>query len=161
MDAKKREKMEINEMLTAKGKLKLVTRNKNGRIIDFEIFDNLVVKVGRYHIADQMTEQLQAAMSHMGLGTDSRVQTENDTGLFGEIFRKAFTKKEQGAGTEANKVIYTNEFVAGEATGTLWEAGIFNAASGGTMLCRTTFAEGKPKGAGDSMTATWIISFTS
>ena len=45
---------------------------------------------------------------------------------------------------------------AGEGTGALTEAGIFNASSSGTMLCRTEFSVVN-KGASDSMTITWTV----
>ena len=41
-------------------------------------------------------------------------------------------------------------------TGAVTEAGIFNASSGGTMLCRTVFAVVN-KGADDGMSITWQI----
>ena len=47
-------------------------------------------------------------------------------------------------------------FAAGSGTGAITEAGVFNASSGGTMLCRTVFSVVN-KGADDSMTITWTI----
>ena len=41
-------------------------------------------------------------------------------------------------------------------TGAITEAGIFNASSSGTMLCRTVFSVVN-KGASDSMTITWTV----
>ena len=46
-----------------------------------------------------------------------------------------------------------------DATGAVTEAGIFNAASGGTMLCRTVFSVVN-KGADDSLSVTWTITLT-
>ncbi len=53
-------------------------------------------------------------------------------------------------------VTYVCAFSAGEGTGALTEAGIFNASSSGTMLCRTEFNVVN-KGASDSMTITWTV----
>jgi len=47
-------------------------------------------------------------------------------------------------------------FGAGEGTGSITEAGIFNASSSGTLLCRTVFSVVN-KGASDSMTITWTV----
>jgi hypothetical protein len=47
-------------------------------------------------------------------------------------------------------------FPAGTATGAITEAGIFNAATGGTMLCRTTFPVIN-KGSADSLAVTWVV----
>ena len=51
-------------------------------------------------------------------------------------------------------VTYVATFGAGEGTGAVTEAGLFNASSGGTLLCRTVFAVVN-KGSQDSMTITW------
>ena len=67
--------------------------------------------------------------------------------------RKAFTTSASSSGAV---VTYICAFSAGEGTGALTEAGVFNAASSGTMLCRTEFAVVN-KGAADSMTITWTV----
>ena len=56
----------------------------------------------------------------------------------------------------ADSLQYVATFGAGVATGTLTEAGIFNAASSGTMFSRTVFAAIN-KTASDSVTITWKI----
>ena len=50
-------------------------------------------------------------------------------------------------------------FEAGDATGAVTEAGIFNAASGGDMLCRTVFSVVN-KAADDTMSVTWTITLS-
>lgn len=149
----------IKDKTIAKGQLTVCLRGPDGKIKDRETFKNLVVTPGRQHIADQLSGQLQAAMSHMATGTGSTAQVVGDTALETELSRKAFTSKSQGTGADANKVIYITEWAAGEGTGLITEAGIFNASSGGTMLCRTTFGV-KDKGSGDSLTLTWTITIT-
>ena len=59
----------------------------------------------------------------------------------------------------ANAITYVSSFEAGDGTGAVTEAGIFNAASSGDMLCRTVFSVVN-KGASDSMTITWAITLT-
>ena len=58
-------------------------------------------------------------------------------------------------------VQYVATFAANVATGPLNEAGIFNATTAGTMLCRTVFGGGSSgvinKGANDTLTITWKI----
>lgn len=63
----------------------------------------------------------------------------------------SFTGCTGGTGTLA-----TAQVVAGTATFSLTEAGIFNAASAGTMLCRTVFPVIN-KGVNDTMTVTWTV----
>jgi hypothetical protein len=51
---------------------------------------------------------------------------------------------------------YVASFPAGTGTGAVTEAGIFNASSAGTMLCRTVFGVVN-KGVDDAMSITWAI----
>ena len=55
-----------------------------------------------------------------------------------------------------NTVEYVATFGAGTGTAALVEAGILNAGSGGTLLCRTVFSVVN-KGADDTLTITWTI----
>ena len=66
---------------------------------------------------------------------------------------------EDSAGGFANANVQlqsVSAFGAGVGTGALTEAGIFNASSGGTMLCRTEF-DVVNKGSADTMTITWTV----
>ncbi|WP_217468724.1 hypothetical protein, partial [Staphylococcus aureus] len=47
-------------------------------------------------------------------------------------------------------------FPAGEATGSVSEAGLFSAITAGTMFSRVTFPA-VPKGVGDELKITWVI----
>ena len=53
-------------------------------------------------------------------------------------------------------VTYVATFGAGTGTGAVTEAGILNASSSGTLLCRTEFSVVN-KGSSDSMTVTWTV----
>lgn len=55
-----------------------------------------------------------------------------------------------------NEVEYVATFGAAVCTGAITEAGIFNAVSSGTMLCRTVF-DVVNKGSNDIITVTWTI----
>jgi hypothetical protein len=55
-----------------------------------------------------------------------------------------------------NAITYTATFPAGTGTGAITEAGIFNASTAGTMLCRTTFPVVN-KQAGDTIAVTWVV----
>ncbi len=149
----------INDKAKLTGKLTACLRGPDGKIKDRSVIKNLVVTAGRQHVADQLAGQAQGAMSHMAIGTGSTAQVIGDTALESELNRKVFGTKEQGVGADANKVIYYTSWPAGEGTGAITEAGIFNAAAAGTMLCRTTFPV-KNKGAGDSLSLTWTITVT-
>jgi hypothetical protein len=141
------------------GEVEIVLHGPDGRIKAHEITSNLVVTAGRNHIADQMAEQDEAAMSHMAIGTGTTAAAAGDTALESELDRNALSSVTQGTGSDAHKVTYQGDWAAGDGTGAITEAGIFNSASAGTMLCRTVFAV-KNKGAGDTLTLTWILTIS-
>lgn len=147
------------DRLKASGLVSVCLRGPDGKIKDRVVVPvpNLVVLAGRQHIAGQLANDGNPSMSHMAIGTGVTLQAEADTVLVSELSRKAFTSKAQGTGAEAYKIIYISEWVPGEGTGAITEAGIFNASTGGTMLARTTFGV-KNKEPGDSLTLTWTIS---
>ena len=98
-------------------------------------------------------------MSHMAVGTGTTAAVAGDTALQTELDRNALSSVVQGTGGDANKVTYTADWAAGDGTGAITEAGIFNAASAGTMLCRSVFAV-KNKGAADTLTLTWVLTIS-
>ena len=98
-------------------------------------------------------------MSHMAIGTGTTTPVATDTALQTELDRNALDSRTQGAGADANKVTYICTWAAGDGTGALTEAGIFNSASAGQMLCRSVFPV-KNKESGESMVMTWILTIS-
>lgn len=145
--------------IKATGVVHIVLKNPDGTVKEEETVDNLVVTTGRYHIADQMADQGAAAMSHMAIGTGTTAADHADTTLETELDRNVLTSKTQGSSTDANKVTYVCDWAAGDGTGAITEAGIFNSASAGDMLCRSVFSV-KNKASGDSLTMTWVLTFS-
>ncbi len=113
---------------------------------------NLVVTAGKNYVASRMKDGTANAMSHMAIGTGSSAAAAANTALGSEADRNSLTSTTVSAGT----VTYVATFGAGEGTGAITEAGLLNASSGGTMLCRTVFAVVN-KGSQDSMTITWSV----
>lgn len=113
---------------------------------------NLVVTAGKNFVASRMKDTTDGAMSHMAIGTGSTAAAAGDTALGSEADRNALTSTT----VTDNEVAYVASFGAGEGTGAITEAGLFNASSSGTMLCRTVFSVVN-KGSADSMTITWTV----
>jgi len=131
----------------------------DGRLKDERIVENLVVDAGKSHIADQMASTHdEAEMGYMAIGTGTTSPTSSDTTLESELDRNALTSRTQLTGSDANKVKYVAEWGAGDGTGAITEAGIFNASSGGTMLCRATFSTIN-KGSNDTLTINWTVTY--
>lgn len=113
---------------------------------------NLVVTDGKEYVASRMKDTTKAAMSHMAIGTGSTAAAAADSALGSQADRNALTSSVVSGAA----VTYVATFSAGEGTGAITEAGLFNAASAGDMLCRTVFAVVN-KGSNDSMTITWTV----
>ena len=150
--------MHVAEQLKMKGRLHIVVRDALGNLKDEREIDNLVVTTGRDHIAARLkTTGIPNEMSHMAVGTGATAAALGDTTLQTEAARVALATA--GGTVAANVVTYAATFPAGTGTGALTEAGILNAASVGTLLCRTVFSVIN-KGASDSMTITWTVTIS-
>jgi hypothetical protein len=148
----------IRETLSPKGELKIVLRDKDGNIKDERLVKNVVTTAGKTYIAGRMTDTSQPTdMSHMAIGTGSTAAVVGNTTLETENARVALTGAEGSPST--NTIVYTATFGAGTGTGALREAGVLNAASSGTLLCRTVY-DVVNKGADDSITITWTITIS-
>jgi len=146
----------IIENMKAKGRLSIVLKDVDGNIKDTREVDNLVVDTGLDYIASRMKDATATAMSHMALGSGTTAAAAGDTDLESVLgSREAL----DSTTVTDNTVQYVSSFEAGDATGAVTEAGIFNASTGGTMLCRTVFSVVN-KGANDTLSITWSISLT-
>ena len=137
----------INDNLKLKGKLAIAI---NGDVV--QEVDNLVVTAGKGYVASRMKDATATAMSHMAIGSGSSAAAASDTALGNQLGRVSLTSTSVSSAV----VTYVATFAAGTGTGAVTEAGLFNASSGGTMLCRTVFSVVN-KGSADSMTITWTV----
>lgn len=145
----------LNDTLKISGAVSIKLLDKGGNVLETREIPNLVVTAGKTFIAASMlktTANTPIAMTHMAVGTSSTAPAAGDTTLGAEAGRVTLASST----SSANVVTYTATFPAGTGTGALVEAGIFNASSAGTMLCRTTFSVVN-KGAADAMSITWTI----
>ena len=143
------------EETKATGKLTVEIKDKHGNVKETREATNLVVSAGLDFIASRMKDATATAMSHMAIGTGSTAAASGNTTLGTESARQALTSTT----VNNNAVSYVASFAAGTGTGAITEAGILNASSGGTLLCRTVFSVVN-KGASDSMTITWTITIS-
>lgn len=142
----------VNDTIKATGDVSIKVFDEAGNLKDERTIKNLVVTTGKTFIASRMIGTSATAMSHMAIGSSSTTPAGADTALGGELGRATLT----GSTSSGAVVTYTATFAAGVGTGAVVEAGIFNDATSGTMLCRTTFAVVN-KGANDGMSITWTI----
>ena len=141
----------IQETIKAKGELNIKLFGPDGKLKGEQNVPNLVVTTGKTFIAARMVGT-PTAMSHMAIGSGTTDPAVGDTALQTELGRVSLTSSASAGAV----VTYIASFGAGTGTGAVTEAGILNASSGGTLLCRTEFSVIN-KGADDSMSITWTI----
>ena len=127
----------------------IVLRDKDGKIKDERRIHNTVTTAGKNGAADQiLASPTLGKPTHMAVGTG----TPSGTALGTETDRNALTSKTRSGAV----VTMVADWAAGDATATLTEAGIFDAASTGNMWCSSTFTA-IVKGASDTLQITWTL----
>ena len=146
----------MEDSLKLKGDVFITVKDKDGNVKEERHEENLVVSAGLNFICDRMEGTSEGVMSHMVLGSGTTAAAASDTDV-GSLLgsREAL----DSTTVSTNTITYVSSFEAGDATGAVTEAGIFNASSSGTMLCRVVFAAIN-KAADDTMSVTWVITLT-
>jgi hypothetical protein len=146
----------LKDKLKMSGELDIVVRGKDGKIKEKKKVKNLVVTVGLTYICSRMKDATATAMTHMGIGSGTTAAAAGQTDLVSILgSREALDSTTASTST----IVYVSSFEAGDGTGAVTEAGVFNASSSGTMLCRSVFSAVN-KGADDTMTITWTLTLS-
>jgi len=124
--------------------------------------DNLVVTAGKGWVANRFKNTLggftiPGQMTHMAIGSSGTAAAVANTTLVAETNRLALSTA--GGVVSGVTVQYDATWSAATSAYAIQEAGIFNAASGGTMLARTVFAVIN-KGTNDSVSISWTITIS-
>lgn len=136
--------------------VELVLRGPDGKVKQRELVSNLITTVGRDSIMAQLLATPGVATpTHMAIGTGAAAPAAGDTALGTELDRNALTSKTRST----NVVTMVGDWAAGDGTGAITEAGIFNAATTGTLYSRATFSVIN-KGASDTLSITWTYTLT-
>jgi hypothetical protein len=147
------------EKIPFKGQIKIELFDSEGNLKFSHIQKNTFMTVGKNHVADQLGQAAGAEvkMGWMAIGTSGTAKAAANTTLNKQLDRNALSAgyPEQGATAPAT-VVYKCAWAAGDGTGALQEAGVFNSSGAGTMLCAATFPVIN-KGASDTLTITWVV----
>ena len=146
----------INENLKLSGQLNIVLTDKAGIVKEQREVKNLVVDAGLAYIISRMLNTSKSVMSHMALGSGTTAAAASQTDLGTTLGSREALTSSTITGSNSEKVVYVATFDAGDATGAVAEAGVFNAATSGDMLCRTVFSVVN-KQADDTLSVTWTI----
>jgi hypothetical protein len=174
---------QFRNIVETTGTLAIVHTDADGNLKDNRFYSNIVTTIGKQWLAARMKDTVAGhtiplQMSHMALGGNATVGSAvvkttpviGDTTLtsggspaLSELARQGLTvaggsfPQGYSGGLPITAVItYASTFAAGTGTGALVEAGIFNAASAGTMLCKTSF-DVVNKQTADTIAITWTI----
>jgi hypothetical protein len=144
------------ENISMKGELTIERFDISGQLVEKRKIPNLVVTSGKSLMISRLLGTTDGVMTHMGVGTGVTSPVVGNTALETALgARIALTSATQSS----NSVTYVGTFAAGVSTGAITEAGIFNALTSGTMLCRTVFPVVN-KAAGDSIIITWLVTIS-
>lgn len=131
---------------------------KDHRVIkDHRVFPNTVTTFGDKLVANRLSGATLTAPSHIAIGTGTG-GTSAYNSLVTELDRNALTSTTQQSGTDDNDVKYVGDWAAGDGTGAITEAGIFNASSGPGMYVYSSFSVVN-KGASDTLQINWTVTF--
>jgi hypothetical protein len=127
----------------------IIVKSADGSVKDERHIHNTTTNAGKYGLADQILASPSLGKpTHMAVGTG----TPSSTALGTESDRNAFTSK-----TRNNAVVtIIGDWAAGDATATITEAGLFDAASTGNMWASASFSA-ITKAAGDTLQITWTL----
>ena len=148
---------ELQDGLAMVGHCSVVLRDEHGNIKAQREVGNLVVTTGR----DAIIERLDSAPAtsqptHMEIGTGATGVVAGNTALQTALDRNALTSNTASGGV----LTMVGNWAAGDGTNSaIAEAGVFNAASTGTMYSRATFTAIN-KGASDTLQITWTYTLT-
>jgi hypothetical protein len=152
----------LQENIQTNGLVHFKLLDENGNIKE-QNSTNAVVNSGLRFIAESMlktTTNTPARMTHMGIGTGTNNVDVANTALQNQLVRVGLDSSTSVTTNVTNDAVqYVATFGPGSGTGAVTEAGVFNAATSGTMLCRTVFPVIN-KGALDTLVITWKVTIT-
>lgn len=129
--------------------MRMVLRDKDGLVKETREIHNTVTAAGKNAIADQLlASPTLGKPTHIGIGAG----TPGANALGSELDRNALTSKTRSGAV----VTMVGNWAAGDGTGAITEAAIFDSASAGNTLLTTSFSVVN-KAAGDTLEITWTL----
>ncbi len=134
----------------------ITLRGPDGEVKEERDVHNLITTVGRNAIIERLDSSPTTGQpTHMAIGTGGGGPAAGDTALTTELDRNALTSNTSAA----NVLTMVGDWAAGDGTGAITEAGVFNASSGPSLWSRAVFSVIN-KAAGDTLSFTWTYTLT-
>lgn len=143
-----------------KGKFFFVHRDKEGNIKDEFAVDNTITNTGKAAISNLIQGNRTAYFTRIAIGSSSTAAAAANTALAAEITSPSLARVASTASrvttTVTNDTAQLVHTFTSTATQAVQEVGVFDSASGGTMISRTTFTA-KNLTSGDTLQITHKI----
>lgn len=148
--------MKINSV-TLKGTYDFIHRDKTGRIIDQFSVDNTITSAAKAALALLIQGNATTKYTRIAIGSSATAAVVGNTTLAAEItspsLARALSTATRVTTTVTNDTSNLVHTYSSTATQTVQEAGVFDSASGGTLLSRVTFTA-KNLSSGDTLQVT-------
>lgn len=153
-------KIKPEDKFNLRGSVKVQLIGADGKIKQQHEDHNLIVTVGKNYLATWLAAASQAGkfMSYIALGTGTTSPASGDTALQTEFAGGGDSRALGILTSSTNTWTNTATFLPGNCTGAVTEAGLFTAATVGTMFARQVFAAYN-KAAGDTLIVAWTVTF--
>ncbi len=139
----------MNEAISLQGFLRLERFDSTGKLVEVRDRVNLITTMGKNGLADQVLDSPTLLKPlYMAIGTG----TPGVSALGAEISRVPYTSKTRSGAI----VTLIANWAAGQGTGSITEAGNFDANTGGNMWTSASFAA-VAKAATDTLQVTWTL----
>ena len=147
-----------------KGQFSVCHKDKDGRVLSEEVFDNTITTTGKAQVARVFDGASTNVFKWIGLGSSSTSAVAANTGLAAAITtsglaRAAATVTQATTTTAGDTAQLVHTFTA-TASQAVREAGIFSTATtGGVIACRQTFTA-KNMEASETLAVTYKVKFS-
>jgi len=146
----------MNENIKLKGQFNF-KHIRNGRVIDERTYDNIIVNDGKAAVAGLMLTDVTGIdkFDYIAIGTGTTAESATQTALVTEVMRANATgsRVTTNVTNDTAQLVATFNFTSSYA---ITEAGVFNASTAGTMLCRKVFSAINVAN-GDSLQVTYKV----
>ena len=146
------------------GSLELIVRDRYGRVKDRRLIRNVITDVGKAQVAGLINGVVTTPFKYVAIGTGTTAESASDTALEYEVARKEGTTTRETTNVSNDTAVVEATFSSADGLSgsmAITEAGLFDASSGGNMLCRRTFdALNINWDAGDTLTIKWKVQVT-
>ena len=151
---------EIRFRLVGEYEIKLV--GKDGAVKEVRRGKNVITNAGKAQVAGLINGVVTTPFKYIAIGTGTAAPAATDTALATETRRKlADSVSRATTNVDNDTALLVATFSGYTGTEAVTESGVFDASSGGNMLCRQTFSAINVNwGAGDSLQITWKIVVT-